>query len=130
MELRNDEPDYYQDFLSPDDRAELLSLVRPEMEALQTSYDVPPFPPFDLESATTNWRPYPGLGRQRMQEIELHYDEINRRVGFRLELLALRSAGFLRKNVPTAGVLLDVLKGIGAKRVLRQVTRRIQLGSS
>ena len=105
MELRKNEPDSYQDFLSPHERAEFLRLLQPEMEALQASYDVPPFPPFDPESAKANWSPYPGLERQRRQEIELHYDPINRRVAFRFERLTLRSAGFLRRNVPSAGVV-------------------------
>ena len=62
MDWRRTEPDCYQDFLSPDERAELLSRLRPELEALQASHDVPPFPPFDLDRAKANWRPYPGLG--------------------------------------------------------------------
>jgi hypothetical protein len=130
MQLRKGEPDCYHDFLSPDERAELLSLVRPEMEALQASHDVSPFPPFDLESAKTNWSAYPGLDQHRRHEIALHYDRINTRVGFRLERFMLRSAGFLRKNVPSAGVLLDVLKTFGAKHALRRLMSRIQLGHS
>jgi hypothetical protein len=121
MELRKTEPDYYQDFLSPDGRAELLRLVEPEMEALQASHEVRAFPPFDLESAKANWRPYPGLDQQRRQEIASHYNRINRRLGFRLERGALRSASLLRKSVPGTGVLLDVLKELGAKRTLHRV---------
>lgn len=127
MELRKTEPDYYQDFLSPDQRAELLELVRPEMEALQINHNVPPFPAFDLESAKASWSPYPGLVQQRRREIQRHYDQINRRVAFRLDRLALSSAGFLRRNVPSAGVLLDALKTVGAKHALRRAMRRIQL---
>jgi hypothetical protein len=130
MELRKAEPDYYQDFLSPDQRAELLELTQPEMEGLQTSHNVPPFPPFDLERAKASWSPYPGLSQERRQEIQWHYDRINRRVAFRLDRLALRSAGFLRRNVPSAGVLLDVLKTFGAKHALRRAMRHIQLGKS
>ena len=100
MELRRAEPDCYQDFLSPYERAELLRRLQPEMEALQASYDVPPFPPFDLESARANWSPIRVSVGERRQEIELHYDRINRRVAFRFERFALRSAGFLRRNVP------------------------------
>ena len=44
MDWRRTEPDYYQDFLSPDDRAELLSRLRPELEALQASQEVPAVP--------------------------------------------------------------------------------------
>lgn len=129
MELREVEPDYYQDFLSPYARAELLRQIQPDMQALQASHDLPPFPPFDLESAKASWRPYPGLDPQRRHEIELHYDRINGRLAFRLERLTLRSAGFLRKNVPSGGALLDVLRTFGAKHALRRWMRRIQLGS-
>ena len=45
MELRKTEPDYYQDFLSPDQRAELLELVQPELEALQETTTYPPSRP-------------------------------------------------------------------------------------
>jgi hypothetical protein len=129
MELRKAEPDCYQDFLSPDERAELLRLVEPEMEALQASQDVPAFPPFDLESAKANWIPYPGLGPERRQAIESQYDLISRRFGFRFERFTLRSASLLRRNVPSAGVLLDVLRSFGAKHALRRLARRIQLGN-
>jgi hypothetical protein len=130
MELRKVEPDYYHEFLSPDGRAELLRLVEPEIEALQASHDVPPFPPFDLESAKANWSPYPGLSQQRRQEIELHYNRISRRVGFRLARLALRSASLLRRSVPGTGALLDVLKTFGAKHALQRLMGRMQLGNS
>ena len=129
MELRKTEPDYYQDFLSPDQRAELLELTQPEMEALRTSHDVPSFSPFDLEKAKASWSAYPGLSHKRGQEIQRHYDRINGRVAFRLERLTMRSAGFLRRNVPSAGVLLDVLKTFGAKHALRRTMRHIQLGN-
>ena len=128
--LRKSEPDSYQDFLSPDERAEFLKLVQPEMEALQTSLEVPPFPPFDSEFAKARWSPYPGLSEQRKHEIQAEYDSVSRRAAFRFERLTLRSAGFLRKNVPSAGVLLDGLKALGTKDALRRLMRRIQLGSS
>ena len=86
---------------------------------LQASYVVPAFPPFDLEAAKASWSPYPGLGRERRQEIELHYDRINRRVGFRLERTLLRSAGHIRRSGPGAGVLIDAVKRVGAKRALQ-----------
>jgi len=130
MELRKVEPGYYHDFLSPYGRAELLRRLKPEMEALQTSHDVPPFPPFDLQSAKANWSPYPGLSQQRRQEIELHYNRISKRVGFRLARLALRSASLLRRSVPGTGALLDVVKTFGVKHVLQRWMGRMQLGSS
>jgi hypothetical protein len=129
MELRRREPDSYQDLLSPNDRAELLRRLRPEMEALQASHDVPRFPVFDLEGAKATWRPYPGLGQERRKEIELHYRRINRRVAFRLERLVLRSASALRRSVPVTGVLLDVLKKVGAKRALHGFAMGLQRGS-
>jgi hypothetical protein len=129
MELRKLEPAHYQDFLSPDERAELLELLRPEMEALEASRGLPPFPRFDADSAMASWSPYPGLGWQRRQEIELQYDRINRRLAFRFERFTLRSAGFLRRKVPSGGVLLNVLKAFGAKHALRRWMRRIQLGN-
>ena len=129
MGLRREEPDSYQDFLSPDDRAELLRRVQPELDALQASYDLPAFPPFDLETAKASWSPYPGLGRARRQEIALHYDRINRRVAFRLERMAVRSAGLLRRSVPGTGVLLDAFKRVGAKRALHGFAVGLQRGS-
>jgi hypothetical protein len=129
MQIRKAEPDYYQDLLSPSERDELLRLLQPEMGALQASHDVPPFPPFDLDSASANWLPYPGLSQQRRQEIELHYDQINGRVGFRLERLALRCASLLRRSVPVTGVLLDALKEIGAKRALHGLFSGMQRGT-
>ena len=128
MAWRRTEPDCYQDFLSPYEREELLHRLKPELGALQTSYDVPEFPPFDLDRAKANWRPYPGLDRRRRQEIEFHYDRINKHLRYRLERLALRSAGFLRRNVPGTGVLLDALKEIGAKRTLHRSLTGLQRG--
>lgn len=129
MGLRRGEPDCYQDFLSPDDRAELLRRVRPEVDALQASYDVPAFPPFDSKTAKASWSPYPGLGRERRQEIELHYDRINSRVAFRLERMTLRSAGLLRRAVPGTGVVIDAFKRVGAKRALHGFAVGLQRGS-
>jgi hypothetical protein len=129
MDLRTTEPACYQDFLSPDERAELLRLLEPELEGLQASHDVPPFPPFDLDAARANWGPYPGLDEQRRQEIELQYDRISGRVAFRIERLALRAASLLRRSVPVTGVLLDALKEVGAKRRLHGLLMGLQRGS-
>jgi hypothetical protein len=129
MDLRTTEPACYQDFLSPDDRAELLGLLEPELEGLQASHDVPPFPPFDLDAARANWGPYPGLDEQRRHEIELQYDRISGRVAFRIERLALRAASLLRRSVPVTGVLLDALKEVGAKRRLHGLLMGLQRGS-
>jgi hypothetical protein len=130
MALRELEPEHYQDFLSPKERAELLELLGPEMAALEATQGIAPFPPFDVENAMASWSPYPGLSWQRREEIQSQYDLISRRLSFRFERFMLRSAGFLRRNVPSAGVLLDVLKTFGAKHALRRAMRHIQLGSS
>jgi hypothetical protein len=129
MALRRGEPAFYHDFFSPDERANFLSRLRPEMEALQASHGVGPFPMFDLESARKSWSPYPGLDEQRRREIESHYRRVSTRFPFRLDRFTLTSVGFLRTNVPSAGVLLDVLKTMGAKHALRRAMRHLQLGS-
>ena len=118
MNMRTAEPPYYQEFLPPHRRARLLKLLQPELEALQRSFDIPPFPRFDLDTALAKWRPYPGLDERRRQEIEVQYDRINRRWRFRLERHALRAASLLRRRVPVTGVALDALKEVGAKRAL------------
>jgi hypothetical protein len=118
MELRKAEPEYYQEFLSPDRRAGLLRLIQREIETLRAAYGIPPFPPFDFESERESWRPYPGLDRRRRVKIELEYNRIGGRIGFRLERLALRSASRLRRSVPATGLLLDALKNAGAKRAV------------
>jgi hypothetical protein len=128
MGLRQEEPHSYQDFLSPDDRAALLSRLQPELDALEASHGVPGFPPFDLENARATWGPYPGLSRERRQVIELHYDRINRRMAFRLERTVVRSAGFLRRTVPGTGVVIDALKRVGAKRAVHGFAVGLQRG--
>jgi hypothetical protein len=127
--LHRQEPASYQDFLSPDNRARLLRKVQPELDALQASYGVPAFPPFDPKAAKADWKPYPGLRRDRRQAIESHYDQVNRRVAFRFERMTLRSAGLLRRSVPGTGTVIDALKGIGAKRALHGFVVGLQRGS-
>jgi hypothetical protein len=127
--LRQEEPASYQDFLSPDDRAELLRRLQPDLDALQASYGVPAFPPFDPEPAKASWSPYPGLDPERRQAIELHYNRINGRFAFRVERMTLRSAGVLRRSLPGTGALIDALKRIGAKRALHSFAVGLQRGS-
>jgi hypothetical protein len=129
MALRRGEPACYHDFLSPDDRADFLRQASREMKALQASFGVGPFPPFDPYGAKESWRPYPGLDEQRTQEIERHYDQISRRVAFRLDRLGLRCVGFLRTNVAGAGVLFDVLKKFGTKHAVQRAVRYLELGN-
>jgi hypothetical protein len=129
MGLLRGEPDSYQDFLSPDDRAELLTRLQPELDALRASYGVPAFPPFEPEIARASWRPYPGLSQERRQQIEFHHDRINRRIALRLERTMMRSAGVLRRSVPGTGFLIDAVKRIGAKRALHGFAVGLQRGS-
>jgi hypothetical protein len=127
--LRREEPASYQDFLSPDDRAGLLRKLQPELDALQASYGVPAFPPFAPETAKASWSPYPGLAQERRQDIECHYERINRRLAFRLERMMLRFAGLLRRSVPGTGPVIDALKRVGAKRALHGFAVGLQRGS-
>lgn len=127
--LRREEPASYQDFLSPDERAGLLRKLQPELDALQASYGIPAFPPFHLENAKATWSPYPGLERERRRAIELRYEQINRRLAFRVERTMLRSAGLLRRSVPGTGSLIDALKRIGVKRALHGFAVALQRGS-
>jgi hypothetical protein len=129
LALRRGEPSCYQDFLSPVERAEFLSRLKPEIDALEASYGVEPFPPFDRRSAEACWSPYPGLTEQRRWELESRYGRVSKRVAFRIDRLTLRSVGFLRTNLPGVDVLFDVLKAFGAKHALRRAMRHLQLGS-
>ena len=128
MGLLRGEPDSYQDFLSPDDRAHLLARLQPELDALQASYGVPAFAPCDTEGANVAWRPYPGLDRERRQAIQLHYDRINRRMAFRLERTMMRSAALLRRRVPGTGFVIDAVKRVGTKRALHAYAVGMQRG--
>ena len=98
LALRTDEPSCYHDFLSPDERADFLSRLKPEMDALQASYGMGPFPHFDPGSARESWTPYPGLAEQRGWELESHYGRVSSRVAFRIDRLTLRSAGFFGRT--------------------------------
>ena len=97
--LRETEPDYYQAFLSPDQRGELLDGLSDEMAALQSSFGLPSFPDFDLEAAKATWRPYPGLAPARQQALERQYSHINRRLRFRVERRLARTRKALRSDV-------------------------------
>jgi hypothetical protein len=125
MRAQGIEPRHYQDFLSPDRRAELLTRLQWEIEGLRTSYGVPAFPSFDAQDAKMSWKPYPGLDRDRRAEIEVCYARVRRRAGFRLERLALRSAGRLRRAAPGTAIVLDALKEMGGKRALHEMLARL-----
>ena len=125
MRAQGIEPRHYQDFLSPDRRAELLTRLQWEIDGLRTSYGVPAFPSFDAQDAKMSWKPYPGLNRDRRAEIEVCYARVRRRAGFRLERLALRSAGRLRRAAPGTAIVLDALKEMGGKRALHEMLARL-----
>jgi hypothetical protein len=96
------EPDYYQAFLPPHERAELLADLSEEMTALQSSFGLPSFPGFDLEAATAEWKPYPGLAPARAEALDRQYRRIRARPLFRVERLAVRSRKALRRDVTVA----------------------------
>jgi hypothetical protein len=96
------EPDYYQSFLPPHERAELLADLSKEMMALQSSFGLPAFPSFDLKAATAEWRPYPGLAPARAEALHRQYRRIRGRPLFRAERLVVRSRKALRKDVAVA----------------------------
>jgi hypothetical protein len=49
---------------------------------------------FDAEAAKASWSPYPGLAHERRQDIERHYERINRRLAFRVERTMLDRRAF------------------------------------
>jgi hypothetical protein len=85
--LRETEPDYYQEFLSPDQRGKLLARLSDEMAAFQSSFGLPSFPDFDFAAAQAAWRPYPGLAPARRQMLERQYSDLSSRLRFRVERL-------------------------------------------
>jgi hypothetical protein len=115
------EPDTYQDFFSPRERADLLERLAIHMEALYKTYNVPRFVPFDMTTAETTSRPYPGLSAERRHELERAYNCINRRIGFRIERFAKRSAFRLRARFPRVETGLDFLRraGVRSNRLIR-----------
>lgn len=119
---RASEPDSYQEFFTPPRRSDFLRARRSEMEELQATYDLPPFPALDRDSLKVNWKPYPGLDSDRLVEIQRLYDHVCRRSGFRLERFAIRLARSLRSE-GVGRVLLAVLRAAGVKRGWRRVVR-------
>jgi hypothetical protein len=99
MDFIEAEPDYYQAFLPPHERAELLAGLSEEMAALQASYGLSSFPAFDLEAARAEWRPYPGLAPAREEALDWEYRHIRGRPRFRAERLFVRSRKALRRDV-------------------------------
>lgn len=100
----------YQEFLSPHQRAELLDGLACELETLQSSFGLPPFPRFDLEAAKASWKSYPGLELGRQQELERQYSRITRLLRFRLGRLYLRLGGEPYAASALGGALLDATR--------------------
>ena len=98
MSLIEAEPDYYQAFLSPHQRGELLAALAEEMSALQSSFGLPSFPSFDLEASLAHWRSYPGLARARQQALERQYRHIRGHPRFRIERLVVKTRKALRRD--------------------------------
>ncbi|MDX8538545.1 hypothetical protein RFM23_13035 [Mesorhizobium abyssinicae] len=119
-------PNNNHEYLSPDKRADLLSMLEPSMERLGREFDLPPFPRFNLEAARAAWQPYPGLSLKNKREIELHYQAVQRRVSFRLERLLIRAASLVRGRLPFLSWPLDFARASGMRRLLLQAANRFQ----
>jgi hypothetical protein len=98
LKLKEKEPEYYQSFLSPYDRAELLEDLSEDMAALQSSFRLPAFPGFDPTAAEALWQPYPGLAPARRQALERHYRRLKKRPRFRAERLLVRTRKALHRS--------------------------------
>jgi hypothetical protein len=104
VDVMEAEPNSYQAFLAPRERAELLAGLSDELVALQTSFGVPSFPRFDLQAAAAEWTPYPGLEPAREDVLAREYRKIRARPRFRAERLFVKARGALReKQFPPMG---------------------------
>jgi hypothetical protein len=114
------EPRDYRDFLSPHERAELLNSLKSEMTKLQSSYNLSPFPTFDVEETVREWMPYPGLSRERREEIEREYRKIQKSWRLRLGDRVRRYS--VNRGQQTALVDAEVPEraGLGAKKIRRR----------
>lgn len=116
----------YRDFLSPDERRNLLRRHASDMDALRAAYGANFFPPFDYETTEREWQPYPGLAEETRKKIESEYWRIRNRPGFLVERLARRGARYLRDRLPVLGVVLDVARKSGLRRALLSGMEKIQ----
>jgi hypothetical protein len=119
-------PNNNHEYLSPDDRAALLSRLEPSMERLRTEFNLPLFPSFNLEAARASWQPYPGLTLEKKREIEFHYNAVQRKFGFRLERLLIRAASLARRRMPVLSWPLDFARASGIRRLLLDAASRFQ----
>jgi hypothetical protein len=114
------------EYLSPDERASLLSRLEPSMERLRTEFALPPFPQFDYESAKAAWRTYPGLSPEKRREIEFHYKAAQGWIGFRLERIFKQAASVARRRLPFLSFVLDFVCATGIPRVLLVAVNRFK----
>ncbi|TGQ52268.1 hypothetical protein EN836_20695 [Mesorhizobium sp. M1C.F.Ca.ET.193.01.1.1] len=119
-------PSGNHEYLSPDERAALLSRLKPSMERLRTDFALPAFPRFSLEAARASWQPYPGLSLEKRREIEFHYNAVQRQIGFRVERLLIRAASLTRRRLPFLSWLLDFARGSGIRRLVLEATSRFR----
>ncbi|RJT32727.1 hypothetical protein D3227_26480 [Mesorhizobium waimense] len=126
VDKRITSPNTNHEYLSPDERAALLSRLEPSLERLRTEFTLPPFPRFNLETARASWQPYPGLSLEKRREIEFHYNAVQRQIGFRLERRLMRAASLTRRRLPFLAWLLDFARGSGIRRLLLEATSRFQ----
>ncbi|TIL35459.1 hypothetical protein [Mesorhizobium sp.] len=126
VDKRITSPNNNHEYLSPDDRAALLSKLEPSMERLRTEFTLPLFPSFNLEAARASWHPYPGLSLEKKREIDFHYDAVQRQVGFRLERLLIRAASLARRRLPFLSWPLDFARASGIRRLLLEAASRFQ----
>ncbi|MCF6099550.1 hypothetical protein [Mesorhizobium muleiense] len=126
VDRRVTNPDNNHEYLSPDERADLLSRLEPSMRLLQAEFSLPPFPQLDLDAARATWQPYPGLALEKRKEIEFHYNAVQGRMGFRLERILRRWASFTRRRLPFLSLIFDFARGSGIRRLLLEATNRFQ----
>ncbi|MER8403021.1 hypothetical protein [Mesorhizobium sp. M0306] len=126
VDRRVTSPNNNHEYLSPDERASLLSKLQPSMERLRTEFCLPSFPEFDLDAAKAAWQPYPGLSLEKRREIEVHHNAVQDQIGFRLERLLKRWISLTRKRLPLLSWVFDVTHGSGIRRLLLEATRRFQ----
>lgn len=116
----------YQDFLSPEERRNLLERHASDMDALCAAYGANFFPPFDYKAAERSWQPYPGLAPETRERIESEYRCTRNRPGFFLERFTRRSARYLRGRLPVVNVIFDVARRSGLKRALLSGMEKMQ----
>ncbi|RWH84610.1 MAG: hypothetical protein EOQ86_02460 [Mesorhizobium sp.] len=120
------DPSSNHEYLSPDERAGLLSRLEPSMERLRTEFALPAFPQFDYEAAKAAWRSYPGLSFERIQEIECHYKDAQAHMGFRLERVFKRIASIARRKLPFLSFVLDFVRASRMHRILLVAVKRFK----